>query len=399
MSRVSLLSISVLLLTAASAQESDNARSYEVLGSLQAELWGADSVSGGGALSRVRVYNANGKRISQLVKAFPELSMVYLHPTKDLRADDFRHLKSLPDLKVLWVTGFLIDDYATVIAELTSLEELRIYVRGQMDEHDLMALKGLAHLKTLHLGVGFDTYSPSDDQLGASVIGLFPRLEELSLNNASVSDNSINAASRITNLKCLRLSGGDGVSKNGYQPLERLRNLETLQFYMPRSDDAVGYLESLSDLQELEGLPDITDTGMLTVGRMQSLKRLHNVSSGEITDQSWSHLGELSELESLELHSPKINGSGISEMRPLKKLKRLNLRHTEFHAKNINSLLKFRALESLDLGCTKVEDSDWESLVVLKRLPRLLELSVELSEPNRLKLQGMLPNVVVSFLE
>lgn len=174
---------------------------------------------------------------------------------------------------------------------------------------------------------------------------------------------------------------------------EILRNLKAGPWSQGSVGDDGNILKVLINNPDGERLTEL-------VQHFPALKHIYLSNNGNLSPQDLRHLRSLSNLESLELYSPKIDGSGFAHLDQLKKLRRLKLRRTNFQPENIRYLATSTGLEDLDLGWTPIGSKrSLDSLKILKELPRLETLQFEGANENQEMFKKILPGVSVYYLE
>ena len=158
--------------------------------------------------------------------------------------------------------------------------------------------------------------------------------------------------------------------------LGALRSL-SLAYCSGISDDSLRVLEGIPSLESLDltFCSDVTDAGLEHVQDLTNLKRL-NLSGTAITDAGLAHLSGLAALEELDLSGSlirrgAIDGSGLSHVKDLSKLRRLSLYNTLVEDAGLARLEGLTSLEALNLGDTWITA---DGLTRLQSLNGLREL-------------------------
>jgi hypothetical protein len=141
--------------------------------------------------------------------------------------------------------------------------------------------------------------------------------------------------------------------------LENIRfvpKLRILKLGNPITDEGLAHFQHVPGLEELwlHGCKNITDAGMVHVGKLKQLRYL-DLGATKIGDAGLAHLSELSNLEHLELYYyTKITNSGLAHLAGLNKLTYLRLSFTKIGDRGLLHLEKLCGLKDIVLGRTKV---------------------------------------------
>ncbi len=115
--------------------------------------------------------------------------------------------------------------------------------------------------------------------------------------------------------------------------------------------------------------PQVADADLMNLKEFPKLQAL--AVGGKVTDAGLAQLAGLTELQSLELTSPKITDAGLSQLKPLVKLQTLSLHGTKVTDAGLDQLQPFEGLQTLDLGATKITDAELTKLKSFKMLQSL----------------------------
>lgn len=135
-----------------------------------------------------------------------------------------------------------------------------------------------------------------------------------------------------------------------------------------------------ADLEHLRALPHVaylyledaylTDAGLTVVGELRELQTL-DLRFTSIGDAGLAHLGRLQQLRSLNLTNTKVADTGLEHLKQLPQLERLRLGFTAVTDSGLKHLTPLARLQELDLSATQVTDAGLEHLVKLTQLQEL----------------------------
>lgn len=188
---------------------------------------------------------------------------------------------------------------------------------GRVPRATLESIASLSSIRSL--GISSEGLSNSDLQ----VVGKMTSLRELSLESAAIDDVGI---AHLTSLKQLRLIhiAGERISSAAMTHVATLPNLQVVELHGGLLTDEGIQLDD-SGLKILAGLglhelafnsPHVTDACLQHIGRMNSLIRLR-ICSPSLSGQGLQSLSALTNLESLELRTPKIEKPAVDELKRL----------------------------------------------------------------------------------
>jgi len=151
---------------------------------------------------------------------------------------------------------------------------------------------------------------------------------------------------------CVHLSGSNNVKKttgwlDSLDELPRMRRLSV--FDLPVDDDDLAQISRSKRLVELvlvnrEFDAEYTDNGLRHLGDLHELQSL-NLRGADVSDQGLEHLQGLRQLKHLTLDSPHITNAGLDHLKKLKNLNELSVSGTEVTEEGARHLL--RSLPSL----------------------------------------------------
>ncbi len=196
---------------------------------------------------------------------------VYVHRRhKAFPAESLEKLVGLPRLHVLRLAECPTGDAMTEpIGRLTRLLHLQLQ-SCQMTDAGLERLQNLSKLEYLDLN-----HQPGITDRGLAVVRGMPRLTELNLTGASISDQGLQSLRELP-LAHLNLDGTK-VTDVGLKSLASLKSLTHLYLaWCAVSDDGLAQLQSLEKLHTLSlSRRLLTDRGFEHLSAMQSLRNLH----------------------------------------------------------------------------------------------------------------------------
>ncbi len=199
-----------------------------------------------------------------------------------------------------------VNDEALVhIGRLTGLRMLDLQSTPTADA-------GIAHLGNLKKlqWLSLEAFATNKKGFGAGdeamkTIAKLPELELLFLRDTKVTDDGLSDIAKIKSLTTLDLSGTK-VSDAGLKWLKQLPKLNYLRLGVYR-EGAV-----------------ITDDGLVTIGELANLEHL-DLSGTKVTNQGLSHLHTLKHLKELTLEHTKVTEAGLANLAPLESLEDLRL--------------------------------------------------------------------------
>ncbi len=259
-------------------------------------------------------------------------------------------------------------------------------------------LAPLADLKSL-LALNLADSTFSDESLPA-LEKVSPQLVNLDLRGCQISDAVTPVIARFTALRALRFSGKNGKTSIGDDGLKALASCTSLKVLA--LDDlwiSSAGLEAISGLKDLEelylaatvvdddasklivGFPKlkklrlakthVTDAGLLTLSTSRALEELDLSENSLITNTGMLHLGKLVSLKKLNLWRVQISDEGALALAPLVKLAWLNLDNSKLSDGGLPTLKGMTALTFLHLGSTQITEAGAPSLFHLKTLKDL----------------------------
>jgi Leucine-rich repeat (LRR) protein len=176
--------------------------------------------------------------------------------------------------------------------------------------------------------------------------------------------------SRLVELHILDTS----LSQRQIHSLKGLSHLEEL--YLDNSGSHDGWMDIISSLEKLRCLAvdgDVTDAGVAQLSRMHRLRGL-SLAGSRVTSRSGAVIGELQEIEWLNLDNTSIDDTFLESLGTLASLDTLRLGNTQITDVGIRHLGSLKKLRVLNLSNTRITDG---SALYLAGLPKLeiLDLS------------------------
>lgn len=177
----------------------------------------------------------------------------------------------------------------------------------------------------------------------------------------------------LARLKVLRIDNAPGVDDHGLAQIGELATVE--EFYLQRvrvSDKRLGFLHSMPRLRSLclQYLP-ITDAALAGLGELTNLESVNLGSLKRVGDKTVVVLERLPGLRELNLARTGVSDAGIQHLN--RGLESLNLFETQVTDDGMKSLERLKKLKHLDLTGTRISD---KGLAYLARLPELESLYV-----------------------
>lgn len=256
------------------------------------------------------------------------------------------------------------------LAELDQLEELEIK-HGELTVEDAREMAGLANLK------------------------------ELTLSFVSVTDDSLQPLQQLKNLETLKLTHrglGKEVSSGRLAFLADLPRLQTLDLARVASlDDGVfAHLEKVTTLTSLN-----LDQAVITGAEFQRLNRLPelrelNLIGTKVDDAAMEKVARLTGLASLDVSYTRVTDAGLAHVAALANLRNLNVSGNSITDAGLAEISRLLELEELTLGKSAVTDA---GLAHLQKLPKLRSLwingSSKITPAGLATLMAALPQLMV----
>jgi WD40 repeat protein len=138
----------------------------------------------------------------------------------------------------------------------------------------------------------------------------------------------------------------------------------------------------------LQATAKANNASMKLIGQLHDLETL-NLAGTKITDHGLSELKSLSKLRVLVLDNTTISDSGIKELAGLTALQQLRLRDTKITDAGLKELRGLQNLEMLSLDWTPIGDAGVKELLGLKKLGQLNLARTNLSDKGLFELRGL----------
>jgi hypothetical protein len=323
-----------------------------------------------------------------------------------------KHLAGMKHLETLVLSACpaLAKSDLAALADFDALRSLELYFPLSADS--LTTLGKLDALEKLHFQISMielsdgtpvapDNLQPADFEPLARMTGL----RELEVGTfmcssegthpivapVKLGDAIAQAASRAPSLQTFKLFcvGNHAIDHPGLAALATSATLENLQVSAFEPDDQS--LELVSRIARLRKLylychtvtakRKISDQGLAHLKNATGLTSLHLMGSKQVTDAGLAHLAGLTALEELTLSDSAITGTGLTALRPLRKLKYLDMRswqpgpRSAFGDDGCRLLAEvFPELRTLNLCETEITDVGLASIASLSNL-RSLDVS------------------------
>ncbi|MCH2124142.1 MAG: hypothetical protein MK165_05085 [Pirellulaceae bacterium] len=294
---------------------------------------------------------------------------------RGLTIDDsiLTHLPSLPKLQSVLLNETAISDEGLVgISGLTAIRNLDM--RGCGISNDAMKhLTGLSTLVALRLS-GKNGATTIDDEALADIAKL-PKLKVLALDFLWIS--------------------GDGLSL--LEPSEQLTELYLAKTLV--DDDAMAIIKDrFPNLKKLRvAQTQISTAGLSHLTELANLEDLDLSENSLLFDDAMEPVGQMTQLQRLNLWRVAITDTGVGQLVGLTKLRWLNLDNTQLSDGGLEYLAAMSELAFLHLGSTAISDA---GLTHLERLTQLEDLKVTrtaITEAGAKALQTKLPETEIQL--
>lgn len=304
-------------------------------------------------------------------------------------------IAGLPALTGLYFKETLVTNAGLVhLAKLASLEELELG-GARISDAGLAHLAGLPRLRYLLLwGKGFT-------DSGFRSLKAVPNLETLSLGPLEqVTDAGVMYLSQIPQLKDLDIYRAAGVTDTGISYLKKLPRLRKLDLRHTSVTDAC--LVHLQDVKTLEflRLPEqhITDAGLRCMATWTELRELHvprpryvdpKMNKDYYTDEGVKALAGLTQMECLLIGGFGVTDAGIGYLAGMHRLRELGLFGCDrVTAESLKTIGNLKNLETLDIDYARLTMSSLKPLNNLSRL-KTLGLDKIVQDNSGLDLSGL----------
>jgi beta-lactamase regulating signal transducer with metallopeptidase domain/protocatechuate 3,4-dioxygenase beta subunit len=300
-----------------------------------------------------------------LLKQLPRLEELEL-VGEGLTVEGLSHLSGLNSLQYLWLNGgrFSPEGFE-YIAAIPNLKIAKIYTENCGDE-GVQKLAQNTKLERLNL----HWLNDITDQ-GIYYISQMPGLKMLDVGSANLTDRALEYLEDMTILEQLDLPSVryiqrnqppvDAFSDEGIAHLSALKSLKYLHVSSssrsPLTDLSLSAISKIPSLEELTiGGTGFTDAGMKELSRLKNLKKLTFGAAPEVSDEGFSQLSLLNNLESFDwMGNSKVTFAGLNRFNGHKKLKRLGFIQIQRGTATLN-LSGMESLEDLRLSLPRIYD-------------------------------------------
>lgn len=169
----------------------------------------------------------------------------------------------------------------------------------------------------------------------------------------------------------------------------------------PKATDAtLVYLENLTDVETLElgNCHEVTDEGLVHLGRLKNLTTLYLYESG-VRGPGLRHIAELPKLSSISLSRAQVEDVGLKHLGKMQQLTWLQLDNSNITDVGLSDLVSATQLQSLALQNTNVSDAGLRHLESLEHLESLSLLGTKVSAKGVARFKRLRPscNVYATF--
>ncbi|MBZ0189331.1 MAG: protein kinase [Candidatus Obscuribacterales bacterium] len=164
---------------------------------------------------------------------------------------------------------------------------------------------------------------------------------------------------------------GDGLKFLVKQPIKMLNIMGTRL-----NDENLHYIGEMKQLEELElSETTITDEGFATISQLPELRILELEFCPNLGDDAIKHIVSICpNLEELDVSKTRVGKDGLSKLKKLSKLKEVSLKYLNLTDSDVAILASIRGLKSIDLsGNSRLTDA---CVTRLQRSPTLRRLEV-----------------------
>lgn len=290
------------------------------------------------------------------------------------RGEQFIHVNTPPGPKFL--RRFLGDD---VFARVESVEPSRT------PTYDPRILLELPDLKVLLLSGSII----NDESL--CIVAQIPQLRVLSLADVkpgSVTRQGLEQLAAAKNLESLGLSG-DWITDELVTGIRPLRNLKTL--YVGSAPHlSSGIFANVAEMPELCDLqiyraPQLSDEGAENLARLGKL-RVFIAAQTELSDATLIHLTKLPNVELLNVSHSQVSDAGMQQIATLSSLRILSASFTNISDASLPAVAQLPRLTQLRLNNTAITDAGAQTLASMTLLEQLELIDTEIGDEGALLL-------------
>ncbi|MEI7833381.1 MAG: hypothetical protein WCJ56_09310 [bacterium] len=234
------------------------------------------------------------------------------------------------------------DENLGLVAQLPEVERIIIY-KGTFSKSGLARLAALPKLKSLNF------YAPQVDPKVFSALADCQPLRELFISGYPVSDELLGYLGGLRDLQAVEISESRGMTSKGLNK----------------------FLAGLADLQDFLLFGDSVDNdSMILFGKMIHMKRLW-ISSKRVSGKAWENLAGMTDMRDLHLGGTTIDDAGVRALKGMTKLEALLLENTKITDDSLTIIATMRELNDLGLGGTAITDDGMALLTGLTKLKNL----------------------------
>lgn len=239
-------------------------------------------------------------------------------------------------------------------------------------EEHLSLIMALDNVRALHLGGAF-----SDDAIEKVVT--MDTVEKLGLTQTAVTDAGLSLLPKMQDLRELFLRESYGphasMTNMGLQSVGKISKLESLTLWGPGfTAEGLDFLKDLNNLHTLE-LQYASVFKDDEVAHLQAFEELQQLSLRTQTDNALAHLVPLQKLEQLQFKTLKFTGEGLVYLKRLPILTSLNFYDWSCTPAEMDRILRvvgeLNQLQALDLNMTNETGDGFRHLTGLDKLERL----------------------------
>lgn len=239
-----------------------------------------------------------------------------------------------------------------------------------------------------------------DDELLSTLVSNAATLNNFDLRDCSVSDKALETLAAVEGIRAIRLSGKSGsttVTDDGLAHLKGLSSLRLLalddlwvgtagiahlkdlpglaELYLAGTlvdDESISVISTMPPIRKLRlARTQIGDAALESLTACSNLEELDLSENSQLTDAGMVSLGKITSLKKLNLWRVQINDEGALALAPLTGLKWLNLDNTKLSDAGLPVLKDMTQLTFLHLGSTQITAAGIESLFHLTTLADL----------------------------
>ena len=315
-------------------------------------------------------------------------------------------LGSLKTLKTLMIDGnrFGPSDFQA----LDLPESVRHLELGssQVGDEELSNVLKFSFLESLGLSFLKDLSSQALKKLTK-----LPRLRVLDGHGSALGDSDLSVLARSLDLEKLSI-GLTEISDEGFASLAHCPSLKYLVCYMTKTTEKSW--ETLRELKELELLDTsnvldsffdfivhhhklrvlwirdstLSDRGLVRIGELQNLENLQ-VSSQTLGDLGLASIAECPKLKKLRCSNFTLSPRALEPLAKLEHLEDLSLEYCALSAEHLKPLLECQSLKVLDVGATTFSGKDLDILGDFTQVEKLYIAESSIGDADLKKLYGL----------